>query len=155
MCLNFICVRKQEKQRSVTRQLTGHVVRIRIHKTEWRPMRSVNYCHAGGAGELKRFRLWIVFRLSLFSSSSSLSFFFESKHMLTIRLFSRGGRILDLTVGFHNHTATQLTARWSLVFWAVLDVNHGVELGLRFGVGGNTAERFLKWNCAISCVIVL
>lgn len=33
-----------------------------------------------------------------------------------------------LTVGFHNHTATQLTARWNLVFYAFWDINHCAEL---------------------------
>lgn len=44
--------------------------------------------------------------------------------MLTIKLSSRGGYILDLkrpcSWFFCNHTATHLTARWDLVLWALL-----------------------------------
>lgn len=109
---------------------TAHVVWIRIHKTEGCPIWSVNYCHAEGAEELLKSWLWIA---TPTPSPPLLSFFFWVQTHVDHHAFflPQATAFLTwkvLTVGFHNHTATQLTARWNLVFYAFLDINHCAEL---------------------------
>lgn len=124
------CLRVREKG-ECHKANTAHVVWIRIHKTEGCPIWSVNYCHAEGAEELLKSWLWIATP----TPSPPLLFFFLSPNTCWPSRFPfflpQATAFLTwkvLTVGFHNHTATQLTARWNLVFYAFWDINHCAEL---------------------------
>lgn len=83
-------------------------------KAKWRPVWSVNYCHAGGAEEV-------------LPPTPTPAPFLGRTHVDHHAFFSRQLHSWPKTSSkfwfvcfLHNHTSTHLTARWDFVFWVLL-----------------------------------